>query len=257
MRILTKQFVAKLFVIALTLGLAPSVTYILAQDQPSRVVLAEPNKDTSTTVLLFNYSKASPATLTAAEEVIDRIFQQSGIRFLWTDCPALPGSGDAQRCKSDAAPGEIRVRIIERDSANYFPDTLVGFAIPPIWASVYYESALRLAETATDSGANVSVILGCLMAHEIGHLLLRQEAHTVDGIMQPRWGIKQIQQAMMGVLGFTPEQSKLMLRNSRARRTSTGDTRPPLSIHDKLIQQSREQIFGNIVMVRSQNASPE
>jgi len=216
MRTLMNPFVAKLFVFALTLGFVPSVTYIFAQGQPTRVLLAEPNKDTSTTVLLFNYSKASPTTLIAAEEVIGRIFRQTGIRFLWTDCPALPGTGDVQLCNSNATPGQIRIRILEQDSSNYFPDTLVGFAIPPIWASVYYESALHIAETATDSGANVSAILGCLMAHEIGHLLLRQKAHTVDGIMQPRWDIKQIQQALMGVLGFTPEQSKLMLRNSRA-----------------------------------------
>jgi len=185
----------------------------------SRTALAQLDGGASPTVavLLFNYSKASPVVLTRAKQRTDAIFRESGIRFDWEDYPPLPGSVRSQRCQDESAPGEIRVRILPGHLNDHVQDSMYGFAIQPIWANVYYEPALRLAGIATDSDSNVSVLLGCLIAHEIGHLLLGQDAHTVDGIMQARWETKQIQQAMMGVLGFTSAQSKVMLRNAQLR----------------------------------------
>jgi hypothetical protein len=56
----------------------------------------------------------------------------------------------------------------------------------------------------------VPIILGSVMAHEIGHLLLGLNSHSGSGVMQPRWERKQVRQAMMGTLLFTPEQSQLI-----------------------------------------------
>jgi hypothetical protein len=113
--------------------------------------------------------------------------------------------------------GQIRVRILARQLNYAFKDSIFGFAITPVFASVYYESALRLARTSSNSESDVSTILGCLIAHEVGHLLLGHNHHSVNGIMQGLWEIKQIQQAMMGALAFTPERSKLMLVNAHLR----------------------------------------
>ena len=52
------------------------------------------------------------------------------------------------------------------------------------------------------------MILGCVIAHELGHLLLGSNSHSDEGIMQPRWDPNQVRQLMMGTLLFTPEQSK-------------------------------------------------
>jgi hypothetical protein len=172
---------------------------------------------TTLTILLFNNSHASPQSLIRTKEGVDDIFRKSGIGLVWIDCPPGPGSLSARLCEDESAPGEIRVRIVDRQFKNYLPENTFGFAIPPIWATVYYESALHLAKSITNYETDVSLILSCLIGHEIGHLLLGQNAHAVDGIMTPRWEIGQIQQAMRRDLRFTPEQSKMMLRNAQRR----------------------------------------
>jgi hypothetical protein len=95
-----------------------------------------------------------------------------------------------------------------------------GLAIQPIWANVYYDSALHLSEATRGFVSDVAAILGCVIAHEIGHLLLGENHHSVDGIMQARWQITQIQQVMKGTLVFSPEQSALMRANVELRTRS-------------------------------------
>ena len=51
------------------------------------------------------------------------------------------------------------------------------------------------------------VLLGAMMAHEIGHLLLGVNSHSGEGIMSIPWDVHKLQQINLGDLGFTPEQA--------------------------------------------------
>jgi hypothetical protein len=48
------------------------------------------------------------------------------------------------------------------------------------------------------------------MAHELGHLLLGSNAHSMFGIMRSHWSGEELQSLRMGKLLFTREQSHLM-----------------------------------------------
>ena len=61
-----------------------------------------------------------------------------------------------------------------------------------------------------DTEFEVPVILGSVIAHEIGHLLLGLNSHSDTGIMQKRWERKQLQMVTTGNLLFTAAQGKLM-----------------------------------------------
>ncbi len=76
-------------------------------------------------------------------------------------------------------------------------------------ASVYYEYVERLAKF---DGADfeLPIVLGCVIAHEIGHLLLGSDSHSRSGIMQARWGRDQLRMAMMGTLHFQADQVRVM-----------------------------------------------
>ena len=52
------------------------------------------------------------------------------------------------------------------------------------------------------------MMLGCALAHELGHLLLPVNAHTRDGIMRANWDANSV--ARSGVPGFAPEQARLL-----------------------------------------------
>lgn len=171
-------------------------------------------------VLAFNYSTASESTLRGAEVETSRILAMSGIQLRWIQCAAIVRPALPLACQSEARSAQIRVRILDKSAGGVFHDGIFGFATHPIFATVYYESALLLAQRSTDSASSVSTILGCLIAHEMGHLLLGANQHTASGLMQAQWDIGQIKRAMMGTLLFTPEQSRMMLRNVDGRGTS-------------------------------------
>ena len=52
----------------------------------------------------------------------------------------------------------------------------------------------------------VAQVLGHVMAHELGHLLLPHGSHAKSGIMTAAWDRKQIEQIGRGWLSFTSEQ---------------------------------------------------
>ena len=49
-------------------------------------------------------------------------------------------------------------------------------------------------------------VLGIVMAHEIGHLLLGFGAHSSAGIMSGRWGKFEMDLVAAGLLGFTKDR---------------------------------------------------
>ena len=60
------------------------------------------------------------------------------------------------------------------------------------------------------SDCDASQLLGHVMAHELGHLLLPHGAHSVAGVMRPEWDRAQVQAAAEGLLTFTPDQADLI-----------------------------------------------
>ena len=160
-------------------------------------------------VRVNNYSHASLPRVSEAERVAGRILGASGLRIVWLDCSVA-------HCQEPLESTDIGLRILSQPKSNEFPDTVFGFANAPALASVYYNYALRRARS-DNAEFEVPILLGCVIAHEIGHLLLGPKAHSAEGIMQPRWQPREIQQATRGWLLFTSSQSKSMRIQVQAR----------------------------------------
>ena len=54
-------------------------------------------------------------------------------------------------------------------------------------------------------------ILGGILAHEIGHLLLAESSHSGTGVLRARWGDQDLRMIAYGRLWFTPEQAARMV----------------------------------------------
>ena len=180
-------------------------------------VRADEDQPPSITVLVNNYSKASPPVVAAAEHEAARILSQAGLRVSWLNCPVRPSTlGPDGRCQEAPEGTDIRLRVVPEPIRMEPQNWALGFAVQPVLATVYYEHALRRARS-DDAKFELPIILGCVIAHELGHLLLGSNSHSDRGIMLPRWEVKQVRQLMMGVLLFTPQQSKQIRREARAR----------------------------------------
>ena len=107
-------------------------------------------------------------------------------------------------------------------------ERVFGFTVHPVLASVYYDNASRRAKS-DDAEFEIPIILGCAIAHELGHLLLGTNSHSDTGIMRPRWEPNQFRQLMMGTLLFTTTQSNLMREQVQTRsRLQAGNPDPGL-----------------------------
>lgn len=190
---------------------------------PARAAWGEPAPRLA--VLVYNFSDATPELLRAAEREAGRIFTQSGVHIAWTDCPIEKTPAAKSECNDEPAPGQIRLRILRRPSTDIFRDSILGFAIAPVFASIYYDSAVLLARTSINGDIDLSVVLGCLASHEIGHLLLGENRHSASGIMKAEWLSRQVQLAMMGSLLFLPEESMLLNAKARERESKAAAAR--------------------------------
>jgi len=109
------------------------------------------------------------------------------------------------------------LRVLPPPAQHTLRADVFGFAISSNLASVYYDSAVRLAVEEEYVEFDARSILGCVIAHELGHLFLGSNSHSSAGIMRSPWGQKQVQQALRGTLLFTAEQAKVMRAEARVR----------------------------------------
>jgi hypothetical protein len=71
-------------------------------------------------------------------------------------------------------------------------------------------------------------LLGSVVAHELGHLLLGTGQHSAAGIMKGEWRYKQSILVAQGLLRFDTGQRRRMLANMR-RRVLASNSSPPQS----------------------------
>lgn len=180
----------------------------------------KPEPNLTFTVGVYNYAHASPSTLAGAEHEAARILGLAGVRVLWLDCRTSESATESHSpCQKSVGPAYIEMRILAQPLKNIFRDDPMGFAVPPAMANVYYQRAMLFVRGDASAFAS-QTILGCVMAHEIGHLLLGPNCHSDLGIMRATWEREDMQPRMVGGRLFTPAQAKLIRAEVKRREGS-------------------------------------
>jgi hypothetical protein len=171
---------------------------------PATAFASETNHGPAITVLVFNFRQAPAETLVKAEKEAGRILEQVGVPVTWRDCP----TGN-EPCRK--GPGRVFfLAMMAGPVQNKFLDTNSGYALLPAHlATVHYDYLPRIPGGESNKN-DIALVLGCVMAHELGHLLLGAHEHSIAGIMQAHWGIEQTRLALMSQLSFLPEEARLM-----------------------------------------------
>jgi hypothetical protein len=158
-------------------------------------------------VFVYDDAHVPEATLERGEEVAGRIYQRAGIAIQWHDCSSMSSRSQAD-CRDAASGPHLSVRIVVRPLNLPGEDFGVAFVDSGgvgQQADVFYS---RIETFPAASSADRAQILGHVMAHELGHLLLGMNSHSSQGIMQPHWGERQLRLASMGNLQFDKHQSE-------------------------------------------------
>jgi hypothetical protein len=164
------------------------------------------------TISVYDYAHVSIDLLAAAEEDAQRIFRQAGVETDWATC--LPKSEKAQ--PSDCLTVDathLMMKILPcaisaqaRDRNDVLGTALADGKGVGYFAYVFYDSVQRVGEERKLGHA----LLGDVLAHEIGHLLLGSNSHSVSGIMSAHWYGGELRRISEGTMLFTPSQSRTL-----------------------------------------------
>lgn len=194
--------------------------------------LAAIDRNLQFTVFVYNDADAPERLLIGAEQDAGRVFVEAGLQAVFVNCRTGERSVDTPECGPVPAPAQLVVRLVPR--SRTLGETAFGVAFlmsgGGTFADVFFDPLKRLR---TENVRLVEAsILGHVMAHEIGHLLLGSNAHSRHGIMQACWKRDQLRSIATGGLWFTSEQAVEMQRKvsswkeASSRAAIVADARP-------------------------------
>jgi hypothetical protein len=163
------------------------------------------------TLHVHNYARVPSAVLTRAEDEATRIYRALGVDLVWVDLSAHSAYPPSENLsKFDLTINILSGVMAERKRAA--GDVMGAAPGSPEkrgnLAYVFYARVARLAHGVPNDAE--SKILGHVMAHEMGHLLLPANSHTQSGVMDADWDSQQLLRMVKGLLQFTPEQGELI-----------------------------------------------
>jgi hypothetical protein len=157
-------------------------------------------------VRVYDYAGSSAKMLRLAESDAARIFAEAGVHLEWHECLMMARAESADyTCATPKTPSDLELRIVRRVKSTriHASAEIAGFTIGD-YATVQLEPLL---ERRTATECFVPLMLGRAIAHEIGHALLGG-GHSSQGIMQARWGPRQLEFTATNDMVFTPDQEK-------------------------------------------------
>jgi hypothetical protein len=163
-------------------------------------------------ISVHNYADVPTTMLSTAEDQAREIYRRAGLETVWVNCspklekvePASCYFSDTTHLTLKISPHAFNAQV--RDRADvlgtaYPDDKGVGY-----FAYVFYDRVQELAERQRLGQA----LLADVMAHEIGHLLLGSNSHSLSGIMSAHWNYDQLRNISEGAMWFIPAQSRMM-----------------------------------------------
>ena len=167
-------------------------------------------------VRIYNYAQVPAPILAAAQTEAIRIFLQAGIEVSWLPCAGSDEEFTEAPHKFTACAQATRAVILRIEPKSLDGHTVRSHsrlaAAQNQRAEVFYD---RLRQFAADQDCTPASILALVMAHELGHLLLRGESHSSQGIMVPKFRTQELRCAQKGELLFTPAQAQRMRDRGR------------------------------------------
>jgi hypothetical protein len=200
-------FLARLLSIVISIPIAMSTATVGYADGTEAIAETEP---LAITVRVRDTAQVPEDVLAEAQGDVTRIYLQAGVDLLWATPESLCAEANAVRR------AKLTVAILSSEQAARMDTGVtsdsVGFAARDATergqvAYVLYDRIDMLAEA---NGWHQARMLAIAMAHEIGHLLLPSDAHSLDGVMRGDWTNEDVQLAQRNLLFFTPRERDLL-----------------------------------------------
>ena len=161
-------------------------------------------------VSVFNDAGIPQSVLRAAAARTQSVFAEAGVTLTWLDCGA-PGNWHTELgCQYVSFPTHLSVRLVtgrKTVSQDTFGQSYLNEQGEGNYAKVYAATL--------SSGKALEVIregdlLGYVVVHELGHLLLGKNSHSAEGLMRAKWDVAELREAARGNLLFSKSEAEHM-----------------------------------------------
>jgi hypothetical protein len=181
-------------------------------------------------ILVVDKSPVPAAILAGAEAYAAGVMQAAGVVTRWVHC--TPGAEETPpECLPPFMAHRILLQVLPPELAGSMQyGSAFGFTFPvaneaghPYRAGVLWSKAESFA---ADHRCDPALLLGRIMAHEIGHLLLGSGSHAVAGLMKADWRGREMQSLAQGRLLFSRSEARRMQQEALERiRTAFAEPR--------------------------------
>lgn len=140
--------------------------------------------------------------LAAARQEAELIFEEAGVKIIWA-AGRFPASIIGPAAASDGRRHVALLLVNAGEDAGPSAGCMLGFANrKPAVAYAFYN---RIVEQGELRPINVPAVLGRVVAHELGHVLLPPNAHSAHGIMRSNLDLE-----LVNPDRFTGDQSRAL-----------------------------------------------
>jgi hypothetical protein len=165
--------------------------------------------DLRATVLLYDYVNLPADARAEAKQNASRILGQAGLAVEFIECSIGGAETGHPDCTGLLAPAVFNLRIFPPRRAEYGKQ--LGYAVMAPEGGAYITMFINPAERkARVASLSEGALLGHVIAHEIGHLLLGPNGHSTSGIMRPTWRPLDEEWMAKGALQFDSGQARKM-----------------------------------------------
>ena len=135
-------------------------------------------------VVVRNFGEVSSTTIDEAQSVVNVLFRPIGVQARWVthddlrrELPSAPQSP----CEFASL---VKLNLISTDAEIELDKDVLGTSVPAV--GFVRVAPRRIAERADKAGVSQGFLMGEVIAHEIGHVLLPRGSHSLVGLMKER-----------------------------------------------------------------------
>ena len=156
---------------------------------------ASPEARATVVLHVRDYARVDAGELAFAQKEAARIYERAGVHLRWTDGSA----------KLAAIDGNLHLDVLILNGSGMerkLPDPTT-FGAAGHATKRAYVCYPRIVDHIRRRGGNLSILLGFVLAHEIGHMILPENSHSMSGLMRATW-----EGRMVSIPDFLPAQAE-------------------------------------------------
>ena len=162
-------------------------------------------------VVVHDRAQVFPGTLDRALKEAARIYRQAGVAIEWLVDPAGASGSAATEGRPSLHAFTVQLIIqaklrVARDNTAKFVMGAAPKTTRECGGAVYVFND-EVTGFSNVHRMDAALVMGTVIAHEVGHVLLHREGHPAEGLMRASWDANDWQRAAMGFLLFSSDDA--------------------------------------------------